>query len=276
MESAHHFSSRPDCNNTADVPSSFQRTALSAFPFVSNLCGVDGPWFNVNSSQTLPNSKELSVQMTFGFLVGSMNFCKLFCVSWEVFVLHGQDCIHWVPKSCTTTAYRWLCRDSHPSLRTLWSAVIKSPNFPLWARLYQHVSCKRSPRLSSCRYRNSSLSGNEKNLSSLGTTFARGSKGNSWEELGDSRCCGTHSSVNPSLNSCSQTSTPWNSSSSSKSSSSFFIWVFDFCWFTPRVSSCWWVLARTFTSSWCWNFRVSHNFLRWRCGRSRWTRGTRG
>ena len=32
-------------------------------------------------------------------------------------------------RSCTTTAYRWLCRDAHRSLRTLWSAVIKSPKF---------------------------------------------------------------------------------------------------------------------------------------------------
>ena len=35
--------------------------------------------------------------------------------------------IHWVTRSCTTTAYRWLFRDSQLSLRTLWSAVIKSP-----------------------------------------------------------------------------------------------------------------------------------------------------
>ena len=60
---------------------------------------------------------------------GSRNFCKLLCVSWEVFVLHGYDWIHWVAKSCTTTAYRWLFRDSQPSLRTLWSNVIKPPNF---------------------------------------------------------------------------------------------------------------------------------------------------
>ena len=45
------------------------------------------------------------------------------------FVLHGYDWTHWVAKSCTTTAYRWLFRDSHPSLRTLWSAVIESPKF---------------------------------------------------------------------------------------------------------------------------------------------------
>ena len=64
-----------------------------------------------------------------GFLSGSKNSCKLLCVSCEVFVVHGYDWIHWVAKSCTTTAYRWLFRDSQPSLRTLWSAVIKSPNF---------------------------------------------------------------------------------------------------------------------------------------------------
>ena len=47
----------------------------------------------------------------------------------RIFVLHGYDWIHWVAKSCTTIAYRWLFRDSLPSLRTLWSAVIKSPKF---------------------------------------------------------------------------------------------------------------------------------------------------
>ena len=41
MESAHHFSFRPDCNNTAEVPSFTLRTALSAIQFVSDLCGVD-------------------------------------------------------------------------------------------------------------------------------------------------------------------------------------------------------------------------------------------
>ena len=55
--------------------------------------------------------------------------CKLLCVSRQVFVLHGYDWIHWVAKSCTTTAYRWLFRDSQPSLRNLLCAVIKSPKF---------------------------------------------------------------------------------------------------------------------------------------------------
>ena len=67
--------------------------------------------------------------MTFGFLSGSRNFCKLLWVSCEVWVLHGSAWIHWVAKSCTTTACRWLFRDSQLSLRNLWSAVIKSPKF---------------------------------------------------------------------------------------------------------------------------------------------------
>ena len=33
-----------------------------------------------------------------------------------------------------------------------------------------------------------------------------------------------------------------------------------FCWFMPGGSSCWWVLARPFTSTCCWNFRVLSQF----------------
>ena len=65
--------------------------------------------------------------MTLGFLFGSKYFFKLFSVSWEVFIFTwvGLDPLR--SQVCTTTAYRWLCRDSHPSPRTLWSAVSKSP-----------------------------------------------------------------------------------------------------------------------------------------------------
>ena len=67
--------------------------------------------------------------MTSGFPSGAKNFFELLCVSCEVFVLHGYAWIHWVAKSCTMIAYRWLFRDLQLSLRTLWSAVIKSPKF---------------------------------------------------------------------------------------------------------------------------------------------------
>ena len=55
MESAHQFSSSPDCNNTADVPSFTLRTALSAIPFAYNLCGLH---VQERTSQALPNSKK--------------------------------------------------------------------------------------------------------------------------------------------------------------------------------------------------------------------------
>ena len=51
MESARHSIFRPDCNSTADVSSLTLRTALSAIPFVSDLCGVNEQWFQDNSSQ---------------------------------------------------------------------------------------------------------------------------------------------------------------------------------------------------------------------------------
>ena len=66
--------------------------------------------------------------MTLGFLFGSKNFCKLLYVSWEVFCFARIRLDPLSGQVLHTTAYRWLFRDSHSSLRTLWSAVIKSPN----------------------------------------------------------------------------------------------------------------------------------------------------
>ena len=105
MESAHQLSFRPDCNNTAEVLSFTLRTALSAIPFVSDLCGIHVQWFQERSSQALPNSKELSVYMTFGFLSGSKNFDKPSCFL-RSFCFARYDWIDWVAKSCTTVAYR--------------------------------------------------------------------------------------------------------------------------------------------------------------------------
>ena len=142
MESDHHFSFNPDCNSTADVPS-FYSTSSSFCNFLSlRLWGVAVRWFHANSSQGLPNSHKQFVWVTFGFCDGSRNFRKFFSVASatapKTFVNSSPslvkfwfrtDSIHWMVRSCTTTAYRWLFRDSHHSLRTLWTAVIKSPNF---------------------------------------------------------------------------------------------------------------------------------------------------
>ena len=48
-------------------------------------------------------------------------------------------------KSCTTTAYRWLFRASLSSLRTLWSAVIKSPTFSARSTAFANASSAKSP-----------------------------------------------------------------------------------------------------------------------------------
>ena len=62
--------------------------------------------------------------ITLGACDSSKNCNKLFSVSCETFVLNPLS-----GKILYTTAYRWLSLDSPPSLRTLWSSVIKSPNF---------------------------------------------------------------------------------------------------------------------------------------------------
>ena len=146
--------------------------------------------------------------MTLGFLIGSKNSCKLLCVSWEVFVLHGYDCIHWVAKSCTMTAYRWLFRDSQLSLRTLWSAVIKSPKFsarstaPPMRLLHGALVILVLWQISQFR----SLGKWVFTLCLPKSTLLlnMGSKDASWEELAcESLRSGTLSSTRFSLNSCS-------------------------------------------------------------------------
>ena len=178
------------------------RTALSAVPFVSDLCGVDAHWFQERSSQALPNSKELSVWLTLGFPFGSKNFCKLFYVFCEVFVLHGYDWIHWVAKSCTTTAYRWLFRDSNPSLTIGCNQITR-----IFGTKYDsaNTSSARGPcdvgplaDLAISVFREV-----KKKLCSPKSTRLVGSKDGSWEELAcESLCSRTLSSTRFSLNSC--------------------------------------------------------------------------
>ena len=144
--------------------------------------------------------------MTLGFLVGSKNFCKLFYVSWDVFLFwHGYDWIHWVAKSCTTTAYRCLCRDSHTSFRTLWSAVIKSPKFPALGTTVP-VRFLQGALVILVFRQMSQFRSFGKWLLILclpDTTVPRGSEDDSREELaGASPWAGTLSSTRFSVNSC--------------------------------------------------------------------------
>ena len=146
--------------------------------------------------------------MTFGFLFGSRNFCKLLWVSCEVFVWHGYNWIHWVARSCTTTAYRWLFRDSQLSLRTLWSAVIKSPKLsargtasPL--RLL-HGALVILVRLQISQFRSLGKWVWTFCLPKSSRLFVVGFKETSWEELAwEPPCNEISSSTKISLNSCS-------------------------------------------------------------------------
>ena len=126
-------------------------------------------------------------------------------------------------------------------------------HFPLWARLYQHVFCKK-PSLfsSSSRYRNlgpSESACRHYAYTEPGSTFARDSIGNSWEELEVSRSlgagflCGSEgllSSTKFSLNSCSQCGKSCNRSLCTSSCPSF-LFLFSvsvgLCSGFPRSSS---------------------------------------
>ena len=151
--------------------------------------------------------------MTLSFVSGSTNFCKLLWVSCEVFVLHGYAWIHWVAKSCTTTAYRWLFRDSQPSLRTLWSAVIKSPKFsargtaPPLRLLHGAVVILVFWQIS--QFRSWGKWAWTLCLPKPSRLSVVGSKETSWEELAcESPCRGISSSTNFCLNSCSHSGIP--------------------------------------------------------------------
>ena len=145
--------------------------------------------------------------MTLGFLFGSKNFCKLLSVSWEVFALHGYDWIHWEANSCTTTAYRWLFRDSQPSLTFFLIGCNQMTK--IFCTMYDSANtssawgpCDFGPLadLASSVFREV-----RKNCACPKPHFSWtwGSKDGSWEELAcESLCSGTLSSTRFSVNSC--------------------------------------------------------------------------
>ena len=202
------LSFRPDCNNTAEVPSFSLRTALSAIPLVSDRCGVDVQWFHERSSQAFPNSKNCQCKWLLvssrapGTFASFSGFLVKFCF------LHGYAWIHWVARSRTTTAYRWLFRDSQLSLRTLWSAVIKSPNFSARGTCSKlrllYGACVILVRLQISQFRFLGKWVWTLCLPKSSRLFAIGSKEASWEELAwEPSCNGISSSTKFSLNSCS-------------------------------------------------------------------------
>ena len=139
--------------------------------------------------------------------------------------------------------------DDRYSLRTLWSAVVKSPKFSALgttvpARLLQEA-------LVIFVFQQISQSGSfEKCVWTLclpepSSTFARDSVGNSWEELELSRSLGAGflrasegllSSTKFSLKSCRESGTSHAIDRFVLLRSFIFIFVFGFCWFMQRVS----------------------------------------
>ena len=205
--------------------------------------------------------------MAVGFLVGSRNFIWFFWVSWEDFDLHGYDCIHCVAKSCTTAAYRWLCRDSLSSLGTLWSAVIKAPKLSalgttIPARLLQEALVMVFKHIS--QFGSFGKCENTLCLPEPGSTHARGSIGGSCDEQEVSAllCIGSHRSSSEVLSSTKFSLNSWIQSGNScvfslctSFNSSFLLVVFIFCWFMLQVSPK--LFIRTSTSIWYWSFYIS-------------------
>ena len=107
MESAHHFSSKSDCDN-------MQQTSIPEFcvPLSqqSHLSRIDG-LLTYNDSMTILHRL---CQIPMKYLCKWLLFCMGRIVTTELPNLVLQQRID---------------DDSHPSRRTLWSAVIKSPKF---------------------------------------------------------------------------------------------------------------------------------------------------
>ena len=169
------------------------------------------------------------------------------------------------------------------------SAVIKSPIFRSGYDCTSTSSARSLSTFSSSnRYRNlgpSESACRHCAYPNPGSTFARDSIGNSWEELEVSRCpCDgsprsstrTLSSTKFSLNSCSLSGKSRNSSHCNSSSSSYLMGGFSvfagsgngFLRNSTLITS---------TSFCCGIFRANHRILRWKCwrrcrwrGRTRW------
>ena len=145
------------------------------------------------TSGFLSGFQEL-LQASLGFL-WSFGFARIHLDPLGGQVLH-HDCI------------RWLFRDSHFSLRTLWSAAIKSPKFSargtaLPMRLL-HGALVILVRLQISQFRSLGKWVKIRCLHKSSLLLDVGSKDSSWEELAcESLCTGIPSSTKFSLNSCS-------------------------------------------------------------------------
>ena len=180
MESAHHFSSRPDCNNSPHVPSLILRTDLPAITFVSDLCVVST--YN-DSRKDLHRLCQIPKNCRCKRLLVSSSaprtFVGSFAIPAKFLFCTGKNWFH--------CAYRWLFRDSHRSLRTFvirCDQVTKmfrsghdctntsSARRPCYLRLQANITIwvLRKVRVYTV-------------LTEPSSTFARDSIGSSWDDL---------------------------------------------------------------------------------------------
>ena len=193
--------------------------------------------------------------MTFGCSGSLKNFLELLSVSWEVFVLHAYDWIHWVAKSCTTTAHRWLFRDSQSSLRTLWSAVFNSPNFSARGGASPVRFLQRELVISVLMQMSQFRSFGKRVwiLCFLCATFIGRAGSESWEIL-----CGCWLCVFEIF--CELLQPIWEISDIRCLT---VVVVFGFCWIA-LISG--WLSVGIVTSLYCWTWRdTTRRVLRWRC-----------
>ena len=171
-ESAHQLSFRPDCNNTAEVPSLLcallsQQSHLSLICVVVGRAMIPGEIF----TSFAEISKELSVCMSLGFLSGSKNFACFSGFPTKVLVLHGyawdplsgqvlhHDCISVivsrfaiVNKNLVTTCYRnesKHCVYTNPHVSRMWALkILHAKNWRVSLRRLEFHHPPNVPRIS--------------------------------------------------------------------------------------------------------------------------------
>ena len=159
MESAHHSLSRPDRNNTADVPSFTLHTALSAIPICVVLMYNDSKKSLHRICQIQRNSQCEWLEASYSAprtVASSFMFPEKFS-----FCTDTTGSIGWpspaprlhIDDYCVIHFLHWELCDPQ---------LLNHQNFLFWARLYQHVFCKKPLFCSSSsRYRSLGLSGSE-------------------------------------------------------------------------------------------------------------------
>ena len=187
MESAHLSLPRPDCNNTAEVPflNSAHCNSISLRSVWCRRAMIPGEIFT-----SFAKFKGIVSVNDFGFPGRLQELLQALFRFLRSFLFYMGMIVSTVLPSFVPQQRIDDCVEIHPSLKTLWSAVVTSPKgsalgTTVLVRLLQEALVifvlKQKTQFRSW----------VKMLCLPDTTFARGSEGNSWEELEASRFSGT-------------------------------------------------------------------------------------